>query len=235
MQLAPEPNITDTKVAYDTVVQGATFSVTITGLDYATTYYVKAYATSNSGTIYGEEMSFTTLPVVPTVTTEAITEISYTTATSGGEVHFQGGSDVTARGVCWSTSPAPTISDSKTTDGDGLGLFASSLTELLDGTEYYVRAYATSSAGTGYGEEVVFSTLVPQERTWNVPGDYVVASYPGTSLANWAPDASPQVKSGASAPDNLEGYVNMANGSNNWKFATQPNWDGPNYTDDGSA
>ena len=80
-----------------------------------------------------------------------------------------------------------------------------------------------------------FTTLVPQNRTWNVPGDYVEASYPGWGLANWSPDKSPQVKSGLSAPDNLEGYIYMAAGTNQWKFATKPNWDGPNYGDGGAG
>ncbi len=225
----PEPNITDNKVAYDTVVLGATFSVTLSDLDYATTYYVKAYATMNSGTIYGDEMSFTTLPETPVVTTAAITDISYTSASGGGEVTDEKGSDVTARGLCWSTSTMPTIADSKTSDGDGPGAFTSSLTGLTENTMYYVRAYATNSAGTGYGDEVSFTTLVPQERTWNLPGNYVAASYPGTSLGDWNPDASPQIKSGASAPDNLEGYVYMAAGANEWKVATTNSWDDTNY------
>jgi hypothetical protein len=65
--------------------------------------------------------------------------------------------------------------------------------------------------------------------TWNLPGDYVAASYPGTTFADWSPDKSPQVISSSSAPLNLEGYVYMANASNNWKFASKPSWDGPNY------
>jgi len=129
----------------------------------------------------------------------------------------------------------PTVDDSKTNDGDGLGTFTSSLEGLDDNTMYYVRAYATNSAGTGYGDEVTFTTLQPLNRTWNVPGDYVVASYPGSELGDWAPDASPQIKSGLSAPDNLEGYVYMANATNNWKLATEDNWDGTVYGDGGSG
>ncbi|MFO7756120.1 MAG: SusF/SusE family outer membrane protein [Bacteroidales bacterium] len=230
-----DPTIDNNKAVYTDRVEGATFKVTLTGLDYATDYYAKAYATGKGGTIYGEEVTFTTRPVAPTVTSAEITDISYTTATGGGEVTVAGGADVTARGVCYSTSENPTVSDQTTSDGDGLGDFTSSLTGLDDGTMYYVRAYATNSAGTGYGPEVTFTTLEPLNRTWNVPGDYVVASYPGSELGDWAPDASPQIKSGLSAPDNLEGYVYMANPSNEWKFATKPNWDGPNYGDGGSG
>ncbi|MBQ5958083.1 MAG: hypothetical protein IJL44_02705 [Bacteroidales bacterium] len=97
--------------------------------------------------------------VAPTVTTTAISNVDKTTATSGGEVTADGGADVTARGICWSTSQAPTVSDSHTTDGTGTGSFTSAMTELTANTTYYVRAYATNSAGTAYGEEVSFTTL----------------------------------------------------------------------------
>ncbi len=229
------PTIDNNKVVYEDRLEGATFKVTLTGLDYATTYYAKAYATGKGGTIYGEEVTFTTKPVVPTVTTAEISDISYTSAMGGGEVTVSGGADVTARGICYSTSENPTISDQITSDGDGLGAFTSSLEGLDDGTMYYVRAWATNSAGTGYGDQVSFTTLVPLDRTWNLPGDYVEASYPGSGMTNWSPDNSPQVKSGLSAPDNLEGYVYMANASNQWKFATKDNWDGPNYGDGGGG
>ena len=78
----------------------------------------------------------------------------------GGNVTFDGWSEITARGVCWSTSPNPTINDSKTTDGSGIGSFTSNITGLADGTTYYVRAYATNSKGTAYGEEKSFTTLL---------------------------------------------------------------------------
>lgn len=230
-----EPSIGDMKVEYTEEPEGATFPVTLTGLDFATKYYARAYAINHETTIYGEEMSFTTLPVVPTVTTADIADTSYTSASSGGEVTAAGGADVTARGVCWSTTPGPTVNDSKTTDGDGLGAFTSSLSGLDDNTSYYVRAYATNSAGTAYGQELSFTTFEMLMRTWYLPGDYVEASYPGSGMTNWSPDNSPLVKSGMSAPDKLEGYVYMANTSNYFKFATQPNWDGPNYGDGGGG
>jgi hypothetical protein len=71
--------------------------------------------------------------------------------------------------------------------------------------------------------------------TWYVPGDYVAASYPGTTLADWSPDKSPVVESTPTAPTKLEGYVYMKNASNQWKFAAKPNWDGPNYGDGGAG
>ena len=106
----------------------------------------------------------TTIPVtnpavVPTVTTTAISEIDKTTATGGGEVTADGGATVTARGICWSTTQNPTVDGNHTTDGTGTGSFTSSMTGLAANTTYYVRAYATNSAGTAYGEEVSFTTL----------------------------------------------------------------------------
>jgi hypothetical protein len=71
---------------------------------------------------------------------------------------LDGGSAVIARGLCWSTNPQPTIADNVSTDGTGLGVFASILNNLQPNTTYYFRAYATNSAGTGYGNELSFST-----------------------------------------------------------------------------
>jgi len=81
-----------------------------------------------------------------------------TTATSGGNITSDGGAAVTARGVCWATTSTPTTANSKTTDGTGTGSFTSSLTNLSANTTYYVRAYATNSAGTAYGSQVSFIT-----------------------------------------------------------------------------
>ncbi len=97
--------------------------------------------------------------VVPTLTTTEVTAIAQTTAKNGGNVTSDGGATMTARGVCWGTSENPTTDSSKTTDGTGTGSFTSSLTGLTENTTYHVRAYATNSAGTGYGNEVTFKTL----------------------------------------------------------------------------
>lgn len=95
---------------------------------------------------------------VPVLTTTAVTDITQTTVKSGGNITSDGGSAVTARGVCWSTDPDPTISDNKTTDGAGTGEFISNITGLMPNTTYYVRAYATNSNGTGYGSVLSFTT-----------------------------------------------------------------------------
>jgi uncharacterized protein (TIGR02145 family) len=95
---------------------------------------------------------------VPTVTTVSVSDKAPTRAVSGGNVTNNGGDEVTARGVCWGTNPNPTTADNITTDGSGNGYFISNITGLTDGTTYYVRAYATNSAGTSYGEEFSFIT-----------------------------------------------------------------------------
>jgi hypothetical protein len=96
-----------------------------------------------------------------TLTTTAISAITYTTSSSGGTITNDGGAAVTARGVCWSTSSNPTAAlSTKTIDGSGTGSFTSSITGLLAVTSYYVRAYATNSVGTAYGNQVVFTTSV---------------------------------------------------------------------------
>lgn len=225
---AANPTTADSKTVYSGSTSTATFTVTLGGLNYATTYFARAYAINATGTLYGEEYTFTTLPVIPTLSTTEVTSVTGTTAVTGGTITVTGGADITERGVCWGTEPNPTIEGSKTTDGTGDGAFTSNLTGLAGLTKYYVRAYATNSAGTAYGNEFEFTTLV-SIRTWYIPGDYVEASYPGAGLSNWNPANSPMVKSNESNPDNVEGYVYMANATNNWKFATQPNWDGPNY------
>lgn len=156
---ATAPTIANTKVAYTGQGTTATFNVTLTGLVYATKYYARAYATGANGTIYGKEYEFTTLPILPVVTTTAITAITSYSASGGGNVTLEGGASVTERGICFGTAHNPTMADTKTSDGTGLGEFSSSLTNLKNGTTYYMRAFATNSAGTAYGPEVSFTTV----------------------------------------------------------------------------
>jgi len=96
---------------------------------------------------------------IPVVTTSPVTNITATSATSGGTVTSDDGSTLTERGVCWNTSSNPTLSDSHTNDGSETGTFTSDITGLTENTTYSARAYATNSAGVGYGETVSFTTL----------------------------------------------------------------------------
>jgi hypothetical protein len=132
----------------------------LTGLTPNTAYYIKAYAYTKAGVGYGNEVSFTTLPVVgATLTTADVTEVTSSTATSGGNITADGGGNISDRGVCWSPSVNPTIEDDKTSDGTGTGIFVSNIANLSPNMIYYLRAYATNSAGTSYGNELSFTTL----------------------------------------------------------------------------
>ena len=99
------------------------------------------------------------------ITTTAVSNITGTTAVSGGNVISDGGAKITAKGVCWSTSPNPTIADNKTIDGGGIGSFTSNITGLAAGTTYFLRAYATNSFATAYGNEISFTTTAPPVTT----------------------------------------------------------------------
>ena len=92
------------------------------------------------------------------ITTAEITEITSDSAISGGLITSDGGSRITAYGVCWSTKEMPTISDNKTEDGAGTGEWVSEITGLTPGTTYYVRAYGINSNGVSYGEAKSFVT-----------------------------------------------------------------------------
>ena len=150
------PTITDSLTIDGNDV--GSFTSHITGLQPGTHYYVRAYATNNAGTVYGTQRQFTTPAATPTITTNGVNRVSFTSVTCDGNVNYEGIAAVTARGVCWSTSPNPTVNDSHTVDSSGLGSFTSLITGLQPIVHYYVRAYATNSAGTAYGNEIEFTT-----------------------------------------------------------------------------
>jgi uncharacterized protein (TIGR02145 family) len=135
------------------------FNSSITNLQSNTTYYLRAYAINDVGTGYGNEETFSTIKAsVPNVSTHQITSISQRSALSGGEILSENGGSVNSKGICWGLNENPTTDDNKTVDGSGLGTFASTLTGLEASTTYHVRAYALNSAGTGYGNDLSFST-----------------------------------------------------------------------------
>ena len=138
-----------------------TFTSAIANLTPSTNYYARAYATNSVGTGYGNEITFTTGAIVlPTLTTTAVTSITSRSAISGGAITADGGGNIIAKGIVWSTSTNPTIAlSTKTTDGIGTVSFSSTISNLNPSTRYYTRAYATNNAGTNYGAEVNFTTL----------------------------------------------------------------------------
>ena len=150
------PTIEDNKVASGAGL--GQFTCNLTDLQDGTTYYACAYAINAKGVAYGEEVSFTTkTKTVATITTSQATNVSYTSATIGGNVTDDGGANVTERGICYSRSANPTTADSKVSNGTGLGEFTCNLTDLQDGVTYYARAYAINDVGVAYGEEVSFT------------------------------------------------------------------------------
>ena len=146
------------KVIYPTLDIGD-LSFDLIDLIPSTVYYVRSFAVNNDGVALGNMISFTTPAITaPILSTSPVIDITQTSATAGGIVTKTGGHEVTARGICWSTNPEPSISDNVIAAGDGLGEFTSPITGLTPETTYYVRVYATNSIGTAYGNEVVFET-----------------------------------------------------------------------------
>ena len=132
-------------------------------------YRVYSYNSAGNSASYTNEFSIS-IPVpitLPTVTTSTVTSIMPTTANSGGNITSDGGASVTARGVVWNTSQNPTIAlSTKTIDGTGTGNFSSAISGLTANTTYYLRAYATNSVGTAYGNEITFTTMPTIGQTY---------------------------------------------------------------------
>ncbi|MBO5013833.1 MAG: hypothetical protein J6C57_07310 [Paludibacteraceae bacterium] len=138
-----------------------TFGANIEGLKDASTYYVR-YEISNrwSSKMVDDVSEFNTIPfTTPTVQTNEVTDVTYNSAIVGGTIKENGGQEIKECGIVYSTNQNPTTADIKITNGSGLGEFMCNLTDLQDGTTYYVRAYAINTKGTSYGEEVSFTTL----------------------------------------------------------------------------
>ena len=144
------------------------FSSNIINLNRGVKYYVRAYVTNKSGTSYGSEISFSTLDV-PRIATNDVFNIMKRSAKVGGYITNDGGQLVTERGIVWSTSQHPTLTNNKLILGEGSGSFTSEIAELKPETTYYVRAYATNSVGTAYGNQVSFTTI-------NIPNVLYTAS-----------------------------------------------------------
>jgi hypothetical protein len=154
------PTIANTKTSDGKDV--GTFISALSGLTPNTTYYIRAYAVNGMGVGYGDVKSFvTTAATVPSgIVTTNILSISHNAAISGGTINNDGGLNINSKGICWSkTTSSPTVQNSTSTnDGTGTNSYSSTLNNLTPNTTYYVRAYATNGAGTGYGNTVSFST-----------------------------------------------------------------------------
>jgi hypothetical protein len=164
------------------------FSSSIDGLQAGRKYYVAAYAITDAGVAYGNEVSFIT-PTLPVIITTPLSSITETSVMTGGNVISQGGDSVRSMGVCWGTSPIPTIGGPGQDPGSGPGAFTFLITGLNPNTTYYVRAYAANSAGISYGEVHTFKTLPAPVVTTKTAGSFTPfsAATGGTVTTNGGP------------------------------------------------
>ena len=159
--LSTEPNPTRGDKRFTLNIKNGRNATILTGLRAGTEYYVRGYVVGkNSGnTFYGTEISFKTPEVeAPTVETSWVKDVGTNRATCGGKVEYDGGADITEKGICWSTSPNPTIEDNHlASDGDN-GNIEVNITGLSNFTTYYVRAYANNGTHIGYSDAVKITT-----------------------------------------------------------------------------
>ncbi len=158
--LFKNPGITDYKLEIGQQPEYYSFSTEISGLLPDHVYFTRAYARTIDTVVYGQTMVFITLKIeLATVTTRQVTQMTANSALSGGNVTDDGNSEISERGVCWGIDQNPTIRDSKTSNGTGIGEFTSQITGLIADQTYYVRAYASNEIGTSYGVSYSFKTL----------------------------------------------------------------------------
>jgi hypothetical protein len=153
------PTVSENKASLGAASDTGAFTVTISGLVLNSRYSVRAYAINATDTVYGNVVGFYTNP---TLTTQAVTNITDSSATGHGTLTTLGveGYYPTSHGICWNTRGTPTIADSYVDLGSDstVGSFTATMKGLQSGTLYYARAYATCSSGTVYGAAVTFGT-----------------------------------------------------------------------------
>jgi hypothetical protein len=211
-------------------VTGAVYKVNVTGLDYFTTYYVRAFAKTNAGVYeYGNETMFTTQAILPTVTIAAsATSILDKTASVAGTVTNDGKSAVTERGICWGTATNPTVDKTNVKVGAGLGDFTGAISGLDPGVKYYARAFAKNAIGVAYSSEITFTT------TSYPAALYMTGSGVGTDAENWNWAGPLQLVPVNGHPEMFWKIVWMK-GTGEFKFAPQAAWSGGDFGKTGDA
>ncbi len=223
---ALNPTIADNKTTDGPVTLAGPFTSSITGLTSGTLYHVRAYATNDGGTSYGNDITFTTW-ILPTVTTQTVTNITQTTALLNGTIVSLGMPNPTQYGFVWDINPNPTVAlPSKTEKGSATvtGAFTSNITGLSLGQTYYVRAYATNAVGTAYGEDVVFTTL-PSSSTTTTPvtNARTGADVSGTGTGIWINPGNITAADSNSATVTLNGATSHYLEGTNYGFTLPAN------------
>lgn len=195
----------------DVVTSGSgtgSFAASLAGLSQGTTYYVRAYGTNSVGTAYGPQISFTTqaAPDPPSVSAGTVSSVTSSGASVSGTVIADGGAAVTARGVVYATTTAPTVADDVAAAGSGTGSFSASLIGLAPRTTYYARAFATNSVGTTYAPQASFTTepaaqtitfgVLPSPEYGDGPVTVAVSASSGLAVSLESGDTTVAVVSG---------------------------------------
>jgi uncharacterized protein (TIGR02145 family) len=156
---SPNPTIDDNKRASGS--GKGVYTALLTDLAPNTNYHVKAYAINDAGITYGNELQFTTNPpeTLPEIETVSISGLNQWSANSGGIILHDGGGTISERGICWSKSPNPSVSNQKILATYITDTFSINMYSLEHGKTYYVRAFVKNLAGIAYGNEVSFTTL----------------------------------------------------------------------------
>jgi uncharacterized protein (TIGR02145 family) len=151
----------------------------VTNLHPNTIYYVRAYAINNIGIGYGNELQFLTSPGLATVHTDSVFDISFESVSVISTVVNDGGFTISERGICWNTTGNPDINGDFQIDstGTGVGSFVSSINDLIQGTSYFLRAYAINNEGLVYGQEIQFNTAYDSLSCPSTVLDYDGNSY----------------------------------------------------------
>jgi uncharacterized protein (TIGR02145 family) len=198
------PTVNDGKVSAGNPEIGDFFAQ-IENLTPGLQYHVRAYCKDDNGYVYGDALPFSTFDGVIAISTNAIVYVSSFSARIEVSITDDGGADITARGVCWSKNSNPTIDNSFTNDGVGIGDFISIIPDLQPYTTLFVKAYATNIAGTFYGNELTFTTLedgvvfdadgnqygtiMLNEKEWFAENLKVTIYQDGTPIANGLNDS----------------------------------------------
>lgn len=188
------PDTSDPKISEYGNYGPGVFTENLTGLTAETTYYCKAYAKNSVGTSYGDEVEFTTPANALTVVTSSVSSVTATTAKVYGAITATGAEKATIRGVCYAIFQTPTTSNAvvQRTGTFGVAVFSATLAGLIPNTTYYVRAFATNTDGTEYGEDVDFTTdavTVPTTTTWTkVPATTSTWLSETNQSSTWIPE-----------------------------------------------